>query len=375
MSMKSGLRHIFSGILVIALAITLSVPALATDLKSFSDVPSDFWAHDAIMDMVSRGMFAGTKAPDANGVGEFNPNGTMTRAQFIVVLTRYLYKDELATMPAGDTWFANNYELALNHGLVYTNEIGGSSNESLNKPCTRQEMALLLVRAAEQLGETPKQLVPTQNIADYNLTPTANSGKGVGTYYREYVRKCFSMGLIAGVDKNGTFMGGNSMTRAQAAMVIYRLLEPSTRPAVDFSIKGTTDPSSGLEVTTGSSWTEGQSHGVPKAGDKVTTKSGQTVVLQEKFGVLGFGQGVDIYTNVVYNGVSAKEGMASWFDQTEFIKSSLTGEMYTSQQWKALRPKISPVNMVGDYDGEVYNVYYKWNASTNSWKWIGPNIH
>ena len=53
MSMKSGLQRIFSGILVIALAITLSVPALATDLKSFSDVPTTFWAHDAIMDMVS----------------------------------------------------------------------------------------------------------------------------------------------------------------------------------------------------------------------------------------------------------------------------------------------------------------------------------
>ena len=49
MSMKSGLQRIFSGILVIALAITLSVPALATDLKSFSDVPTTFWAHDAIM--------------------------------------------------------------------------------------------------------------------------------------------------------------------------------------------------------------------------------------------------------------------------------------------------------------------------------------
>ena len=32
--MKSGLQRIFSGILVIALAITLSVPALATDLKA-----------------------------------------------------------------------------------------------------------------------------------------------------------------------------------------------------------------------------------------------------------------------------------------------------------------------------------------------------
>ena len=65
--------------------------------------------------------------------------------------------------------------------------------------------------------------------------------------------------------------------------------------------------------------------------------------------------------------------MASWFDQTRFIKSGLTGEMYTSQQWKAIKREIRPVNMVGDYDGEVYNVYYKWNASTNSWKWIGPN--
>lgn len=370
-------KRFTTAILSLVMVAALSVPALATDLKSFSDVPPTFWAHDAIMDMVSRGMFAGTKAPDANGVGEFNPNGTMTRAQFIVVLTRYLYKDELAAMPVGDTWFANNYELALNHGLVYTNEIGGSSNESLNKPCTRQEMALLLVRAAEQLGETPKQLVPTQNIADYNLTPTANSGKGVGTYYREYVRKCFSMGLIAGVDKNGTFMGGNSMTRAQAAMVIYRLLEPSTRPAVDFSIKGTTDPSSGLEVTTGAqTWTEGQTHGEPKAGDIVIKADGTKVTLKVTNGLLGFGQGVDIYTGWTYaNGNKAQEGKASIFDQTEFIKSSLTGEMYTSQQWKKIVNETYPSGMVGDYDGEVYNVYYKWNASKNSWKWIGPNIH
>ena len=120
MSMKSGLQRIFSGILVIALAITLSVPALATDLKSFSDLRTTFWAHDAIMDKVSRGMFAGTKAPDANGVGEFNPNGTTTRAQFITVITRYLYADKLAGMAKaeGDPWYANNYIVAVQEGLI-----------------------------------------------------------------------------------------------------------------------------------------------------------------------------------------------------------------------------------------------------------------
>ena len=125
-------KRFVTAILSLVMVAALSVPAFAYELKSFSDVAEDHWAYKAIMRSVELGLIAGTKAPDANGVGEFNPNANMTRAQFIVVLTRYLYKDELAAMPAGDTWFANNYELALNHGLVYTNEIGGSSNESLN---------------------------------------------------------------------------------------------------------------------------------------------------------------------------------------------------------------------------------------------------
>ena len=153
MSMKSGLQRIFSGILVIALAITLSVPALATDLKSFSDVPTTFWAHDAIMDMVSRGMFAGTKAPDANGVGEFNPNGTMTRAQFITVITRYLYADKLAGMAKaeGDPWYANNYIVAVQEGLIKKSDFSMDA-KVMNVGMSREEMAYVLVRAMEVMG-------------------------------------------------------------------------------------------------------------------------------------------------------------------------------------------------------------------------------
>ena len=59
----------------------LSVPAFAYELKSFSDVAEDHWAYKAIMRSVELGLIAGTKAPDANGVGEFNPNANMTRVE------------------------------------------------------------------------------------------------------------------------------------------------------------------------------------------------------------------------------------------------------------------------------------------------------
>jgi len=97
---------------------TLTIPAFATELKSFKDVAADRWSHDAIMEMVGLGMFSGTTTPDANGVGTFNPTGTMTRAQYIVVVTRYLFNDELNAMEQGDYWYSNNYDLAVKHGLI-----------------------------------------------------------------------------------------------------------------------------------------------------------------------------------------------------------------------------------------------------------------
>lgn len=60
------------------------------DLKSFSDVPTARWSHDAIMEIVDLGMFTSAKAPDANSVGAFDPTGTMTREQGAMVAYRFV---------------------------------------------------------------------------------------------------------------------------------------------------------------------------------------------------------------------------------------------------------------------------------------------
>ena len=88
--------------LPVVLIVKEGTAPIAPTVKSFSDVAASRWSHDAIMEMVNLGMFAGTTTP-VNGVGKFNPAGTMTRAQFITVVTRYLYADELNAMLEGDT--------------------------------------------------------------------------------------------------------------------------------------------------------------------------------------------------------------------------------------------------------------------------------
>lgn len=217
-------KRLISLLLVLMLTFSWAVTASASDIKSFSDVPNAFWAHDAIMDMVDRGMFTGTSTP-VNGVGTFSPDSVMTRAQFIVVLTRYLYGEQLASMQSspGDTWYTNNYRIALEKKLLSPEEL---DNGDIQKPCTRQEMAMMLTRAAKQLnGETAKQLVHESRIPDYAT---------IDEYYRDYVIQAYSMGMITGTDSKGTFSPLGVLSRAQGATVIYRLVEPATRKPVSF---------------------------------------------------------------------------------------------------------------------------------------------
>ena len=97
------------------------------NLKGFYDLGSHEWARPAIEDMSTgtyKGLFSGKTAPNEQGLAQFDPNGTMTRAEFITVVTRALYSDQLANMPAvsGEYWYSNNYDVALDNGLIKDSE-------------------------------------------------------------------------------------------------------------------------------------------------------------------------------------------------------------------------------------------------------------
>lgn len=205
---------------IIAILLLLAAPAFAQEHKGYSDVPKGHWAHDAIQTMSENGIFKGTGHDPKTNEALFSPDEVMTRAQFVVALTRYLYPIEVEKLSniSGVNWYQPNYTVAVEKGLLKANEF---DNGDLTKPCTRQEMSMLLVRASKAgLGETPFSLLPTSGIADYNE---------INDYYKEYVLHAYSMGMISGVDNKGTFAPLGILNRAQAATVIHRMIEPASR--------------------------------------------------------------------------------------------------------------------------------------------------
>lgn len=281
------------------------------------------------MDMVSRGMFVGTSNPDANGVATFSPQNTMTRGQFITVIVRYLYGNELKAMPAqqGAKWWENAYMVALDHALLAENELDSGN---LDKAMTRQEMAMVLVRAMNQSGEASGTTISNSRIPDYN---------NIGTHYRDYVKVAYTKGLIVGTDAKGTFNPQGTLNRAQAATVIYRLIAPETRKPVDANGGSINVDDSGIDINNPVSSVqtiyEGQdSERLPaKEGDIFIKADGTKIVLKnDANGILGGGQGVAPDIGMICGGLPVMAG-SSWhyygnIKLTDSLGNSIQNENY-----------------------------------------------
>ena len=334
------------------------------EVKSFSDVNEGHWAYDAIMDMaINRGMINGTTSPDANGVGKYEPDASMTRAQFVTIVTRYLYPDELAEFEKApdDPWFMGNYVVAIQEGLLNKSDFALSE---MGQPMTRQEMAMVLVRAMAETGEnTDIQVVKDSRIPDYNQ---------IGTKYREFVKIAYTKGLINGTDSAGTFNPKGTLNRAQAATVIYRLLEEGTRNPIDVKEESNNqqEQDNGGDVQpSGYSWVEGQFHNPPKVGDTVIKADGTKVVLKiGPGGVLGAGQGVNIWSGVYKEGECP--GVKYTGDGTPLVYNAYSGEMHTQTQWNLINAATHPGRVQGK-DGEIRNYWWKWSDIFTDWVWLG----
>ena len=165
----------------------------SSEVTSFLDVPRSYWGYDTIMDMTSRGIFKGTSEP-VDGVGVFMPEKVMTRAEFITVVLRVLCPGEVQSiLNDPECWWKGYYILALEKELVTPFEFGRGD---LSQPMSREEMAMVMVRCVKSMGEVLKGRVEASQIPDLNT---------VNVYYRDFVRDCFSFGLLCGIDANGTF--------------------------------------------------------------------------------------------------------------------------------------------------------------------------
>jgi len=192
-----------------------STPPLSgnNDSNPFTDI-NGHWARNEILAMHALGVVNGT------GAGLFQPDNNITRAEFAAILVRALglpqnYNGDSGGIfndVAATDWFADVVAVAFNANLVAGFDDG---NFRPNYTITRQEMAVMLMRAWELLG--------LENASPADLSVFTDVSE-ISYWASDAVATAVGAGLMTGVGSN-EFSPQTHATRAQATVVISRLIE------------------------------------------------------------------------------------------------------------------------------------------------------
>ena len=149
-----------------------------------------------------------------NGYGDtFLPENNITRAEFIKILCMSFGasasgESEFEDVNAND-WYAPYINAAYKMGIAQ----GSNGKFNPNVQITRQDAATLAVRFAEAHG---------MRFAE--SASTFSDSASIDAYARGAITKLVNSQIINGYTDN-TFRPKNSATRAEAAKIIYQLLE------------------------------------------------------------------------------------------------------------------------------------------------------
>ena len=178
--------------------------------QKFSDVPKSHWAYDYIMEMVNRGVLSGY--PN----GRFYPNNSITRAEFskIMCVSAGLDVNSVKNTSYVDVkssdWFAPFIEAGKYYLSGYI-----SNGERWYKPnanALREDIAVALVKLKGY----------DVSIYDESILYTMFKDKdSISSGARKYVAVAVENGLISGYEDD-TFRGQNTVTRAEAATLLWR---------------------------------------------------------------------------------------------------------------------------------------------------------
>ena len=178
--------------------------------SAFRDLPSSHWAYGYVKALAEKNVINGYDD------GTFRPSNNVTREEFVKMIisaTGMLQAGaecEFSDVPAG-AWY---YEYVAS---AYAKEIVSGMDEGafgIGTNITRQDVAVIAARIIKRLKGTVPETVES-TLTDIDT---------VSDYATDSVKLLNGMGIINGYD-DGSFMPKNTLTRAEAAAIISRLIE------------------------------------------------------------------------------------------------------------------------------------------------------
>lgn len=196
-------RKILAALLTLVMVFSLLPVSAWAEETTYSDV-AGHWAQSAILRWSDYGVLQGSE-------GKFSPDGTLTRGQMAVILSRLL---NLPAAPsagftdvAPDAWYADGINRCAAAGILQ-----GSEGKAMPEdPITREQAMVMLCRA---LGIAAEDVGALAGFSDLSL---------VSDYARPYVAALVKAGVIKG-DANGLLNPLSKITRAEIVTMIDRLV-------------------------------------------------------------------------------------------------------------------------------------------------------
>ena len=186
-----------------------------TPLYAATDIKTTDWFYNSVNRLIEDDRAIIVGYPD----GSFRPQNKLTRDQFITMVVRAAGQEP---GNADDYWAQNYIDTAIELGFLETNDFTDYTEQ-----ITREEMSMIIVRALEHLeGE--------QNVKNLEqVSQVINDSNKFTSKYEESVLKTYKLGIITGYPDH-TFRPQGVLTRAEASVVVARLINPDERKEFDF---------------------------------------------------------------------------------------------------------------------------------------------
>lgn len=216
--------------LVLLLALSVSTGALAYHVvglenfvkgqeygENFTDVPADAWYHDNVAASYEYSL--------VNGRSEttFGPDADITLAEALTISDRifslYFSGETIYFDTEGPYWYSNYVTFAKDMGII------AADFPDYNAPATRAQFAEILSASVDSAEFTENGI----NWVDDGAIPDVPMDAG----YSGAVYMLYRAGVLAGSDGSGSFKPDNTITRAEAAAIVTRIVDPDLRISLD----------------------------------------------------------------------------------------------------------------------------------------------
>ena len=188
---------------------------LSVEKKAYDDVKASAWYASAVDESTARGLCNGTSAT------EFSPEGSVTRAMFVTMLSRLhnsadgtavIDGDHAFSDVPADGWFSGAARWAADGSIV--NGVG-EGQFAPQSDISREQIVTMLLRYARAQGLSTD--APDADLSDYT------DHDSVSAWATEAMRWAVGRGIMKGSD--GQLTPGASATRAQVATLFINFMD------------------------------------------------------------------------------------------------------------------------------------------------------